>query len=182
MTVFLNHLIEEHHRLFKDLYPQNNLIPKYHFMIHYPESICQIGPLVHKGEWDKHKFFRSSLKNFKNITKFLAKKHQIAVAYHWESLSSKGIESVPIKLKKLTDVENGDLISEHFQIDMSSEVSVTTWVKHNDIENHTGVVVCTDFTDELPEFHKIVCIFLRSLFFVTEIETTFVKFSCFSCY
>lgn len=66
----------------------------------------------------KHKFFKSSLKNFKNITNSLAKKHQIAVAYHWESLSTKGIESGPVKLKKLTDVENGHLISEHFQIDM----------------------------------------------------------------
>ncbi|XP_030606887.1 uncharacterized protein LOC115795207 [Archocentrus centrarchus] len=47
MTVFLKHLIEEHHKLFVDLYPQNNLIPKHHFMIHYPECIRQIGPLVH---------------------------------------------------------------------------------------------------------------------------------------
>lgn len=47
MTVYLKHLIEEHHRLFANLYPQNNLIPKHHFMIHYPECIRQIGPLVH---------------------------------------------------------------------------------------------------------------------------------------
>lgn len=114
----MKHLIEEHHQLFENLYPQNDLIPKHHFMIHYPESIRQIGPLVHVWSMRyeaKHNFFKS-----------LVKKCQIAVAYHWESLSSKGIESGPIKLKKLTDVENGYLISEHFQIDMSSEVSVTT--------------------------------------------------------
>ncbi len=180
MTVFLKHLIEEHHRLFKNLYPQNNLIPKHHFMIHYAESIRQIGPLVHVWSMRyeaKHKFFKSSLKNFKNITKSLAKKHQITVAYHWESLSSKGIESGPIKLKKLTDVEHGDLISEHFQIDVSSEVSVTTWVKCNDIEFHTGLVVCTDFIDELPMFKKIVCILLGNKvnLGLTEMETTFVE-------
>lgn len=46
MTVFLKHLIKEHHRLrFTDLYPQNNLIPKHDFMIHYPELLHQIGPL-----------------------------------------------------------------------------------------------------------------------------------------
>ena len=34
----------------------------------------------------------------------------IAVAYHWESLSAKGIESGSVKTKILTDVDNGDLI------------------------------------------------------------------------
>ena len=82
MTVFLKHLIEEHHRLFTILYPESTLIPKHHFMIHYPECIRQIGPLVHVWSMRyeaKHKFFKSSIKNFKNITKSLAKKHQIAV-------------------------------------------------------------------------------------------------------
>lgn len=39
MTVFLKHLIEEHHRLFTVLYPENTLIQKHHFMIHYSECI-----------------------------------------------------------------------------------------------------------------------------------------------
>jgi len=180
LTVFLKHLIEEHHRLFTDLYPQNNLIPKHHFMIHYPECIRQIGPLVHVWSMRyeaKHKFFKSSLKNFKNITKSLAKKHQIAVAYHWESLSTKGIESGPVKSKTLTDVENGDLIREHFQIDMSSDIHETTWVKHNGVEYHTGLVVCTDVVNDMPVFMKIICIFLRNdvFFLVSEMETIFVE-------
>lgn len=125
----------------------------------------------------KHKFFKIGLKNFKNITNSLAKKHQIAVAYHWESLSAKGIECGPVKLKILTDVENGDLISEHFQINMSSEISVTTWVKHNGTEYHIGLVVCTDVVDEMPVFNKIACIFLKNevYFLVSEMETMFVE-------
>jgi len=47
MTIFLKHLIVEHHRLFKELYPSRNLIPKHHLMIHYPECIRKIGPLIH---------------------------------------------------------------------------------------------------------------------------------------
>ena len=106
MTVFLKQLIEDHHQLFKDLYTQKNLIPEHHFMIHYPECICKIGPLllVWSMRYEaKHKFFKSSIKNFKNVTKSLAKKHQIAVAYYWESLSAKGIESGPVKMKIVTD-------------------------------------------------------------------------------
>ena len=143
MTVFKKHLNEEHRRLFTDLYPQDNLIPKHHFMVHYSERICKIGPLLHVWSMRyaaKHKFFTFSIKNVKNIMKSLAKKHQIAVACYCESLSAKALESGPHKMKIQTDVENGDLSSEHFQTDVSSEISVTTWVKHNGPEYHMGLV------------------------------------------
>lgn len=39
MTVLLKHLIMEHHDLFKQLYTHRNLIPKHHFMIHYPVGV-----------------------------------------------------------------------------------------------------------------------------------------------
>ncbi len=39
MTVCLKHLIVEHHRFFKELYPHCKMIPKHHFMTHYPRSI-----------------------------------------------------------------------------------------------------------------------------------------------
>ena len=68
MTIFLKHLIAEHHSLFKELYPLKNLIPKHHYMIHYPECIRQIGPLVHVWTMRyeaKHKFFKSSIKTLR---------------------------------------------------------------------------------------------------------------------
>nr|XP_055035659.1 uncharacterized protein LOC129423418 isoform X1 [Misgurnus anguillicaudatus] len=98
MTIFLKHLIVEHHQLFKELYPSKNLIPKHHLMIHYPECIRLIGPLVHLWTMRyeaKHRFFKKNLKKLKNLTKSLARKHQLAIAYHWESNSIKGIESGP---------------------------------------------------------------------------------------
>ena len=36
MTYYLKHLIIDHHKLFKSLFPDRRLIPKHHFMIHYP--------------------------------------------------------------------------------------------------------------------------------------------------
>lgn len=53
------------------------------------------------------KFFKTSIKNLKNITKSLSRKHQIPVAYHWEPLTAKGVESGPVKTKIVSDVENG---------------------------------------------------------------------------
>ena len=32
-------LIDEHHRTWKELYPTSNIIPKMHYLIHYPEFI-----------------------------------------------------------------------------------------------------------------------------------------------
>ena len=46
MTVLLKHLIMEHRELFKELYPDGNLIPKHHFMMHYPFCIGTIPPLI----------------------------------------------------------------------------------------------------------------------------------------
>lgn len=42
----LQYLIEEHHKLFLELYDQD-LKPKFHFMLHYPEIIKKTGPPVH---------------------------------------------------------------------------------------------------------------------------------------
>ena len=40
-------LIEEHHSKFVSIYGSGSLIPKMHFLVHYPEQIRLLGPLVH---------------------------------------------------------------------------------------------------------------------------------------
>ncbi|XP_050988379.1 uncharacterized protein LOC127179124 [Labeo rohita] len=60
LTVYLKHLIAEHHRLFKCLFPDRNLLPKHHLMMHYPRCIRNIGPIVHMWSMrfeSKHNFF-----------------------------------------------------------------------------------------------------------------------------
>ncbi len=73
MTVHLKYLIIEHLELFKELYPHKNLLPKHHFMVHYPACIRKIGPLVHM--WSMR--FEAKHKVFKNNTKKFQKHHQI---------------------------------------------------------------------------------------------------------
>ena len=36
---YLSVLIDEHHQVFKDLYPHCRITPKMHYIDHYPESI-----------------------------------------------------------------------------------------------------------------------------------------------
>lgn len=40
-VAYLRMLIEEHHLLFRELYPHNSIIPKMHFLIHVPDDILR---------------------------------------------------------------------------------------------------------------------------------------------
>uniref|UniRef100_A0A1X7VGD3 DUF4218 domain-containing protein n=1 Tax=Amphimedon queenslandica TaxID=400682 RepID=A0A1X7VGD3_AMPQE len=89
---YLRVLIEEHHSLFVELYPNESFIPKLHYLIHYPKQIEEQRPIVrawimrYKG---KLKYFKgvSGSGNFKNITYTLAKRHQKWLAYHLQTRS-----------------------------------------------------------------------------------------------
>ncbi|XP_032413320.1 uncharacterized protein LOC116730938 [Xiphophorus hellerii] len=156
MTIYLKHLIVEHHKLFKFLYSHRNLIPKHHFMIHYPSSIRKIGPLLHMWSMRfeaKHKMFIEYFKNFKNITKSLAKKHQMATAYHWETISIKENEHGPLKPFSLKDE---DVVNkEMLQMISSGDVFSTSWVRVEGVEYRPGLAVCSTIQDEMPVFCQI---------------------------
>lgn len=89
MTTYLKRLITDHHKLFKLLYSHKSLIPKHHFKSHYPSLIRKIGPLLHMWSEAKQKLFKDYFKKFKNITKSLAKKHQMAIGFNWERFTLK---------------------------------------------------------------------------------------------
>ncbi|KAM7369481.1 hypothetical protein PAMP_013748 [Pampus punctatissimus] len=58
-------LIEQHLKVFKQLFPENNIIPKQHYLLHLPAQILSQGPM-----W-------SSKLNFKNVCKSLVKHNQL---------------------------------------------------------------------------------------------------------
>ena len=84
----LESLIAEHRHRFCSVFPQGKLIPKHHFVEHYPQLIKAFGPLV--SLWTmrfeaKHSFFKKIVRQtncFRNILKSMAKKHQSMIAYH----------------------------------------------------------------------------------------------------
>lgn len=164
MTVYLKHLIIEHHDLFKQLYPHRNLIPKHHFMIHYPACIRKIGPLLHMWSMRfeaKHKVFKDTLKNFKNITKSLAKRHQMAIACHWETSPLRHTEYGPMKPFCLSDLDSGEVLAETLQVTMQKDIFSTNWIKIDGAEYRAGLIICSEIgADEMPVFCKITNILL----------------------
>uniref|UniRef100_A0A1X7V063 Uncharacterized protein n=1 Tax=Amphimedon queenslandica TaxID=400682 RepID=A0A1X7V063_AMPQE len=78
-------LIADHHTAFKELYPDCSIIPKMYYMVHYPDWIHKIGPLVHawcmrfEGKHTCFKNLASRIKCFNNICKTFAMEYQYNV-------------------------------------------------------------------------------------------------------
>ena len=104
---------QEHRQKHKELFPTINLLPKHHYLEHYPELIRLFGPLV--GHWTlrfeaKHSFFKQIMKHtscFRNVPLSLAVKHQFMIGYHLSSpsldkpmLDVSNISTVPLDILK----------------------------------------------------------------------------------
>lgn len=85
---YLQSKIDEHRKVLQDIFPEFRLLPKHHYVEHYPALIRAFGPLVHLWTMrfeGKHRFFKRVIhdtQNFKNVLQTLATRHQHMVAYH----------------------------------------------------------------------------------------------------
>lgn len=105
---YLEFKIREHRQRYKELFPNSRILPKHHFVEHYPVMIRLFGPLVHKWTMRfeaKHSFFKQVARHtncFKNIPLTLARKHQLVIAHHLHMSDEKkqlvvtNVSSVPI--------------------------------------------------------------------------------------
>jgi hypothetical protein len=78
----LRDAIETHLKKFKELFPTVNITPKMHYMIHIPDQILNLGPLVRHSCMRfeaRHRYFKdmAPLQNFKNICLSLAERYQL---------------------------------------------------------------------------------------------------------
>lgn len=133
-------------------------------MIHYPRCVCRISPLLHT--WcmrfeGKHNFFKRSVKNFKNITKTLAKKHQHHLAFHWENFYFQRFQFGPIKMEMINSLEGSDILTEILRLSLYSDVSTTSRVKNYGSEYHIGMFVCSGTESEMPVFKKIINVIVK---------------------
>lgn len=99
LSLLIAQYIDERRRLFPDV----QLRPKHHYLIHYPYLIRQFGPLIRTWTLrfeSKHRFFKRCVRssgNFINLTKSLAEKHQLLQAY----LQCAGLCEPPVYFKEL---------------------------------------------------------------------------------
>lgn len=138
MTYRLEELIFQHHKLFREFFPIHTLIPKQHFLIHYPSKIRQLGPCVQY--WcmrfeSKHaaaKDFSRMCHSFKNICKSIAWKQQIKLCVDWMTLDQSAKVDVGTGSALLPcTLSVPDFVFEDAGIPLYEESYFTNYVKVN---------------------------------------------------
>ncbi|KAK3929521.1 Putative cysteine ligase BshC [Frankliniella fusca] len=114
LVTYLQDLIDEYLSDYISLYA--HLIPKQHFLIHFPDQILKFGSLMNymclRCE-SNHKYYKrliSVLTAYRNIPLFLARRDQLHQAYLWKKSLRHESRCGPIKSVKLEFAYYGKLI------------------------------------------------------------------------
>ncbi|KAK3731628.1 hypothetical protein QZH41_015892 [Actinostola sp. cb2023] len=179
----LSLLIEEHHEEFKNLYPNCSIIPKLHYIIHYPRTMTRLGPMV--THWcmrfeAKHRHFKqlaSALGNYTNLSWTLAERHQSRQCYEMNNIH-KPVECGPGKQKEAGTTQYYQLLQRKDpNIVASTVVHEPSWVTVSGTKYKVGAVIHSGFIHLLPAFSVIKTIVVvngeldRIVFVLTSLDT-----------
>ena len=161
----LKNLIIEHHTLYCSLYGNDQVIPKMHFLTHYPEQMMAIGPIMRAWTMRheaKLNFFKR-ISNFKNIPQSVARRHQRWQCYQLAkcNLLNVPLQCGPGRPALLLSDESDDLrtmiIQSNPTIDTASSVFRPSWACYEGIlykPNNCFLIKACDGLD--PVFVKLV--------------------------
>jgi hypothetical protein len=169
LSIYLAYVIAEHHELLSQLYPEKKLTPKHHFLIHYPTALIKCGPP--SRYWcmrfeARHNFFKKAARVtncFKNISKTLAKRNQLAFANALISHTVFTCKPVvgPSVEKLVGSLECGQILSDSLKLSNAENVYVAKWVQVGHYAMKPKCVVVWQVTDGIPQFglvEKVICI------------------------
>ncbi|KAG1670659.1 hypothetical protein GQR58_016758 [Nymphon striatum] len=170
-TYYLQQLITDHLELFVEVFPEERVKPKQHFLVHYPRCIRLVGPLIRF--WcmrfeAKHNFFRRLshiVSNFRNICKTMAYRHQWNVCYRMyskEPIDARSLEVGSGVVQLLANHDQGKIIAQNLHMGLFEEVFQANWIKVHGVEYRRGlsVVFCVDNESCLPVFGYILSVFV----------------------
>lgn len=140
------------------VYSEDVMIPKFHYLVHYPEPIFRVGPMQrtwtmrHEAKLNMLKL-ASRLGNFKNIAMSLAFRHQRLLCYE---LSTGRLLDTPIEAGPCSKPTSEDSEPQHVQESLKAiipglngEASLCqrTWVKKDGLnfkQSNCYVIIGTD--------------------------------------
>lgn len=143
----LKHHIHTHLETVKEKFTPK-LLPKHHFLTHYPRIIRTMGSVKHMSSIRfeaKHQIFKNfsrSNKNFKKLTFTLTEKHQKAIACAMRSFTN----DIPIDAGKKRPVDDVELLCKFTK----NTVCEVKWIQVNDHRYEAGQLLLHD-----SAFHKI---------------------------
>lgn len=180
---YLDWKIAEHRHLFQTVFPSEKLLPKHHFLEHYPELIRSFGPLT--SVWTmrfeaKHSFFKQVVRHsgcFKNILLTLATKHQLMMAYHFPySKSPLEVASVSaINTAVLSEEIVEPLKQKHGSL---TEIHLAKRVCYYGTVYKVGMILSAGSLGGLPCFFEIIYMVIidnRLNFLVKQLQAWYIE-------
>ena len=140
-TLYLDFIVEQHHTLFQQLYPDNPLTPKQHNLLHYGEAIRRNGPLTLYSTMrseSKHllaKLTASSSCNFRNIPLTVSKKYQSNAFSLWFNgdIFPRNVAGSKVRESISSITYNGSTIKPGCAIIQDRQIFTVTSIKLNDV-------------------------------------------------
>jgi hypothetical protein len=161
-TVYLKHLISEHHTHFKRIFPESNMINKHHHMVHYPTCIRMSGPLVtmqcmkYKLKHGFSKRVASVNCNFKNICKSVACKHQVLQCTAWCTEEMRvEIECLGGCMTPVESLEGSEVIKAHLHLAEDVQIFVASQISVFGTNYKENLFVATALVNDVPQFALI---------------------------
>ncbi|KAE8741491.1 hypothetical protein FOCC_FOCC012976 [Frankliniella occidentalis] len=173
LVTYLQDLIDGYLSKFISLY--GNLIPKQHFLIHFPSQILKFGSLMNymclRCEAN-HKYYKrliSVLTAYRNIPLFLARRDQLHQAYLWKKTMRHESTCGPHKSVRLEFAYYGNLVQAP-----GNELVESSWLDLNGVKfkpEHCYVVV--GLKDYLPVFAfvKTIIVHPQVAFVCQDVKT-----------
>lgn len=135
------------------------LIPKHHLLLHYPQIICDMGPISHMSMLRyeaKHKSLKTFAKrgnNFINITKTIAVRNQAELVYRGFTYCDE-INCGRISLTNIAEFSELEKIVVAKMYDTNEMVCEIEWFKCNNLTFRKGFVILHQ--NHLHEIGKIL--------------------------
>ena len=161
------------------LFPEKNIIPKQHYLLHMPSQIAALGPMVRhmcmRFE-SKHRFFKrwAAKLNFKNICKTLIQHNQRFECSQNVSGNQHPIFTKDRELGPVSEASNIEYIRsklrDSFGIDVQTAVSLK-WLtlNSNKYMSHKSLII-SGFDGQIPRFSLIRDIWKIKKKFFFEIQ------------
>lgn len=171
--------IEYHLKWLQECFEQN-LIPKHHFLTHYPNAIRRIGPLIRFWMMrvdSKHQYFTHQAKNtnnFINITKTLAKKHQAMMAYKLFTVCDIQPSKLSYKLSEV-NAKHIEFILSCFGEEIKNDLHVPKFASFNLFSYRRGLLIVV----ENAIYEIIHVLSLHSKIFLLSHPYRVIKFESF---
>jgi hypothetical protein len=160
LLVYLRRLVADHHRLFKEVFSERNLVAKHHFLVHYASCKSQAGPACRYWSMRfeaKHKQLKDSATSFLNVCKTVALSHQRNQCIIWNTDKSDTnayeLDISDGETVTAESLQNVDEIMMKFQIDKYDDVFVCRKAVVNGLTYVCGDVVITGVdSNDLHQF------------------------------